>query len=303
MKLRRSHSTTTPAPGKSGAFLSKTGEGEGATPFVAPAIAKKPADEKDKKTATAPLTWAQRLQQANAIADARDKVNAWANLVAAALGPGFTVVQRTGIAGVNRDNCNFYIARGPGGQIVNFDANQLEAAKTYYCNDGGGQLSARVVLGKAALHALGPEYTQMLNQQQQQLAAGMEARGWIDDQKQPDNNAKLQAALAAFIQFFFSLVSYDLKTATPRIASKFDSLFIAYQEAGEDDRASTYDSILAFYNVRISGDTGNTIRFRIWLQTVLNDSLLTKNPLALKLNELPGMQLKAGVNPARHLGL
>jgi len=305
MKLRRSRSTATPASGKSGAFLAKSGERESAAPFVPQVAAKKGTEEKDKTTAAAPapaLTWTQRLQAANATADARDKVNAWADLVATALGPGYTVIQRTGELAANRNNCNFYTARGPSGQMVNFDANQLEAAKIYYCNDGGGRLSARIVLGKAALKPMGPEYTQMLNQQQQQLAAGMETRGWQDNQKQPDNNAKLQASLAVFTNYFFSLVSYDLKTATPRIASKFDSLFIAYQEAGEGDRATAYASILAFYNARISGDNGNMIRFRIWLQSVLNDGSFTKNLLTLKLNELPGMQLKAGVNPARHLG-
>lgn len=47
MKLRRSHSTTTPAPGKSGPFLSKTGDGEGNGYFIPPAqVQKKPDDNK-----------------------------------------------------------------------------------------------------------------------------------------------------------------------------------------------------------------------------------------------------------------
>lgn len=47
MKFRRSHSTTTPAPGKSGPFLSKTGDGEGNGYFIPPAqVQKKPDDNK-----------------------------------------------------------------------------------------------------------------------------------------------------------------------------------------------------------------------------------------------------------------
>lgn len=51
MKLRRSHSTTTPAPGKSGPFLSKTGEGESNGYFIPPAgVQKKPEDNKKDTT-------------------------------------------------------------------------------------------------------------------------------------------------------------------------------------------------------------------------------------------------------------
>ncbi len=47
MKLRRSRSTTTPASGKSSAFLAKAGEGTGSDLFIAPTPSQKKQDDKD----------------------------------------------------------------------------------------------------------------------------------------------------------------------------------------------------------------------------------------------------------------
>ncbi|MBK7939618.1 MAG: hypothetical protein IPJ82_22160 [Lewinellaceae bacterium] len=49
------------------------------------------------------------------------------------------------------------------------------------------------------------------------------------------------------------------------------------------------------------GNTGNMIRFKIWLQTVLNDGVIIPNPLALKINQLPGLKLTKGDNPDQHV--
>lgn len=284
--ISRRPRTTSPPPAPSPAFFPKAGDKDTSTAFF---------------PAATPPGWAERLKKAQAIPVIKQRLIALTELMAEALGPAYTVQEKTGDTRSKIDICDFYIARGPGGAMVNFDANQQEASKTYYCNDGNGQLSTRVVLGMKALHPMGPAYTQMLNQQQQQLATGMEAKGWVPGKTTPTNTEKLQAYLSNFTNFFFSLVTFDLKTCTASVAYKFDGLFVCYKNAPEPERAAVFASIQSFYNTKIQGNTGNTIRFKIWLQTVMNDGVLTPNYLALKINELPGMKLTPGQSPAKHI--
>ena len=49
------------------------------------------------------------------------------------------------------------------------------------------------------------------------------------------------------------------------------------------------------------GNTGHMIRFKIWLQTVLNDGVIIPNPLALKINQLPGLKLTKGDKPDKYI--
>jgi AAA+ superfamily predicted ATPase len=114
----------------------------------------------------------------------------------------------------------------------------------------------------------------MMNQEQQILAKGMEAKGWQHNKPAPTNSEKLQANLVNFTNFFFDLVSFKPQTCTPMVAYKFDRLFVAYKEAPEQERAAVYATIKHFYDTQIKGNTGNMIRFKIWLQTVLNDKVL-----------------------------
>ncbi|MBK7939619.1 MAG: hypothetical protein IPJ82_22165, partial [Lewinellaceae bacterium] len=218
------HCSTTPTP-KSDTLFRKPGEKETVPAFF---------------SAAPPLTWAERLKQAQALTVQKKRLEALTKLVQEALGPGFYVRDKTALLSTDRNNCDYYHARSPDGMNVNFDANEQDEAKTYYCNDGDGKLSAHVVLGMKALHPMSPAYTAMMNQHQQMLAKGMEAKGWLQNKPAPTNSEKLQAYLANFTQFFFDLVSYNLHTCKALIAFKFDGLFVAYPHVTEPEQVAAF---------------------------------------------------------------
>lgn len=269
-----------------------------------PTLFPKPGEKEPASSffaAPKPLPWAERLKQAQAQTDIKKRLEALTNLVQEALGLDFDVQNKTALRSTNRNDCNYYDARGSDGLHVNFDANQLEESKTYYCKEEDGQFTTRIVLGMKALHPMGPAYTQMVNQQQQMLVKGMETRGWVEKTPSPTNIEKLQAYLANFTNFFFDLVSYNLQTCSPRIAFKFDGLFVAYKDVTKPEQVAAFETIETFYKTKIVGNTGNMIRFKIWLQSVLNDGVIIPNPLALKINQLPGLQLSKGDKPDKYI--
>jgi len=106
--------------------------------------------------------------------------------------------------------------------------------------------------------------------------------------------------VATFTQHFPSLVTFDGKTGRWNITTDFLQLFDLYRKSSNAAKKTVRTAIQNYYKQHIQGDPTNLIKFKIWLQMVIN-AKGSGHALVQAINAPPGPNLKRGPKPHTHV--
>jgi hypothetical protein len=261
--------------------------------------------------AWAALPWSQRVTNAKA-APASTGNGCIADMLDEALSGNVTVLDKSN----DRANVNQAIAAGlyaESGSLsdtqVNFDANLnrklrnsgLYGFSTFRTHSATpNEIRIFIFLGRNALNEISPQFTQMAFEHESAHAWDF-LRDWAVQGGSP-HSATPGEELAIYAEGFSHhfLDMWTLDNTAPgsfQMAESFAPLVGNFAQASTVEQNNAFESIRMFHKVRIQGQPCNEMKFKIWLQSLLNQRG-GGGPLATRLNGLPGMGLTAGTAPS-----
>ncbi len=194
---------------------------------------------------------------------------------------------------------------------VNFDRNLTAKTggseygfATFRTNSATpNEIHIYILLGPNALNEIGPQFTQMAFEHESTHAWDY-LRDWAMQGGKPHSatpGEELAIYAEGFSRHFLDL--WTINNAAPgsyQIADSFSPLVQTFAAATPAQQNDAFNSIRLFYEVRIQGIPCNAMKFKIWLQSMLNQRG-AGDPLVARINALPGLSLSAGTSPATHL--
>lgn len=194
---------------------------------------------------------------------------------------------------------------------VNFDRNLTAKTggseygfATFRTNSATpNEIRIYILLGPNALNEIGPQFTQMAFEHESTHAWDY-LRDWAMQGSKPHSatpGEELAIYAEGFSRHFLDL--WTINNTAPgsfQIADSFSMLFQTFAPATPAQQNEAFDSIRLFHEVRIRPDACNLMKFKIWLQSMLNQRG-AGDPLVARINTLPGLGLSAGTSAATHL--
>jgi len=191
---------------------------------------------------------------------------------------------------------------------INFDrnlnakthnANQYGEAR-YRTSADGSSISLYVILGPQALNPGSRDVTQMAFDHEVQHTDDFLLQWATGTPHAATAGEELAIYQAGFERHFLDLLTIDSATCSWSLADSFTPLFDYYATADPAARDAAFASMEMFYDVRIQGIPCNLMKYKIWLQSMLN-ARPASDLLAQRLNGLPGLALTRGDPPTTHL--
>lgn len=263
--------------------------------------------------AWAGLPWSQRVKNAKAAPQASGN-RCIADMLGEAL-PGTVTVHETTNGQPNVSaavNAGRYTEWGTLSDThVNFDRNLTAKTggseygyATFRTNSATPhEIRIYILLGPNALDEIGPQFTQMAFEHESTHAWDY-LRDWAMQGSKPHSatpGEELAIYAEGFSRHFLDMWSINNQApGSYQIADSFTPLLQTYASATPAQQNQAFDSIRLFHEVRIQPIACNQMKFKIWLQSVLNQRG-AGGPLAARINALPGLGLSAGTSPISHL--
>jgi hypothetical protein len=261
----------------------------------------------------ATLPWSDRVANVRRMAAGAARNQCMADMMDEALYPNVTVEERTNTARsvAAAMAANRYVEWGSVSDVhVNFDQNLnrkqgnrgLFGEATFRTTATPSSIAIFIILGPDALNPVGPQFTRMAFDHEyahaSQFLLDHAMRGSAAHAATPGDELRIYAE--GFSSHFLNVWTID-NTPPGRfsLATDWSPMFGNYTRASAAERQAAVDSIRMFYDVRCVGIVCNTMKFRIWLQSMLN-ALPAGHALADALNAFPGMALTRGTPPATH---
>jgi hypothetical protein len=254
-------------------------------------------------------SWVRRVRQARkktVTRGARDQ--AFRDLIAEALkSQGVTVRVTTNSKGtLHSAAASKYAEAGPSFQVVNFDRklaakirpSTLWGIQYSYLPKGAQQPKHFIVLGPRALNEIGPQYTQMAYEHE--LAHAQRRRKqWLTTKRVAHAGPveELEIYTDNFVKHILGLVTVDTAACKYGVAEMFPNLFANYRKTPRTARDRAFKAIETFYTNSVKTNPTALLKFKLWLQSVLNKRSLAKNPLATRINGLSGLGLDRRDSP------
>lgn len=167
---------------------------------------------------------------------------------------------------------------------------------------GGNTIDIFIVLGPRALDPVGPQHTQMAFEHESGHAWDFLSQ-WAVIGAGPPHAAtpgeELKIFTEGFSRSFLDLWTIDNAAGRFSISDTFFPLFTNFARATPAEQNASFDSIQLFFNVRITPDACNMMKFKIWLQMMQNQRP-ANDALAARINALPGLGLNRGTGPGTH---
>lgn len=273
------------------------------------ALASAPLLARQCDPAWAGLDWSARVANVRAMANGAAKNQCMADMIDEALYPNVTVHQSTNTAAT----VNAAIATGRYTEWntisdlqVNFD-NNLAAkgggaglyGRTVFRTPTANTIEIYIILGPNALDPIGPQFTRMAFDHENSHAGDFLIQFAIGTPHAATAGEELAIYAEMFSLYFLDM--WDINNAACRwgLADDFRPLFSYYVSASALDRDKAFDSLKLFYEVRIRAIPCNLMKFKIWLQSVMNARLAT-DAFIQRINALPGLGLRRGTPPNNH---
>ncbi len=254
--------------------------------------------------------WSDRVTNAQGMGDGGAKDQCVADMIDEALYPNITVHQSSnGASSVDAAiTAGLYAEMGTLSDLhVNYDrnlnnktgkANQYGETK-YRTQASTNSMQIYIILGPLALNTVGPEWTRMAFEHEQQHADDylMEsATGGGPHSATPGEELRIYQM--NFEWHFLDFWQIDNTACSFSLANDFIPLFTYYATANQAARDAAFDSMRVFYEVRIQGIPCNLMKFKIWLQSNLNAR--PADAYVARINTLPGLGLTTGTSPSTH---
>lgn len=251
-------------------------------------------------------SWSTRVSNASSQTGAA-KDTAYVALIRDALGTGVTVQSSTNSAAsidaaITAGNYTQWNATN---LTVNFDANFNNKAgigrdqygDTVFKTDGA-TVRVFIILGPNVVKQFGPEYTQMANAHEQ-----THARDFTSQAPNPHAATaaeELSIYTQGFVTYFLSLIRVDSANCSVDFGEYFDPLFNKYAASNQAAKDSAFQNIQTFYTGTIQNNASNLLKFKIWLQSQMNDRS-SVHALAQRMNSSFTLALTRGTNPITHI--
>jgi hypothetical protein len=255
-------------------------------------------------------SWARRVRSARrARTRGGRRDQAYRALIAEALrSQGVTVNVATNSKRTLRSASRHYAEAGASFQVVNFDrklsrkrgASGLWGIQYSYAARGASQPKHYIILGPRALNEVGPQYTQMAYEHE--LAHAQRRRKEWQTTKRVSSASpaeELDIYTGNFVKHVLGLVTVDTAACKYGVAEAFPNLFANYKsrKTSKTARDKAFNAIKAFYTNSVKTKPAALLKFKLWLQSVLNKRSLARNPLVTRINGLPGLGLNKKDSP------
>jgi hypothetical protein len=259
--------------------------------------------------AWAGLPWSDRVRNAQGMGAGGARDQCVADMIDEALFPNITVHQSTNgaptidaaiIAG-------HYTEMGTLSDLhVNYDrnlnakrgkANQYGETK-YRTQEATNSIQIYIILGPLALNAIGPDWTRMAFEHEQQHADDFLLQWATGTPHAATAGEELRIYQMNFEWHFLDFWEIDNTACSYSNANNFMPLFTYYAGADAAARDAAFDSMRMFYEVRIEGIPCNLMKFKIWLQAIQNAR--PADAYVARINTLPGLGLVRGTAPNTH---
>jgi uncharacterized protein DUF4157 len=260
--------------------------------------------------AWAGLDWTTRVTNAKAMGGAA-RNQCLTDMIQEVLGTQAQVHQSTnGAASVNAAiTAGNYVELGTMvDRHVNFDRNLN--AKTHNPNQygeavyrvsaDGRSISLYIILGPQALNASSRDVTQMAFDHELTHTDDYLLQWATGTPHAATAGEELTIYQQGFERHFLDLLTIDGTNCSWGLADDFTPLFDHYATAAVADQNTAFGNMQMFYDVRIQPITCNMMKYKIWLQSMLN-ARPAGDALAQRLNGLPGLGLTRGDPPTNHL--
>jgi len=259
---------------------------------------------------TANLPWNQRVTSAQGMAAGQAKNRCFAELIRAALGTTITVHESTNSSATIDDaiKAGHYQERGAG-MDVNYDANlnaktgnanQYGQAEFRTSGSGTANLKVYIVLGPRSLHTIGEAHTRMANQHEQDHANDYIQQAANGTPRAATAGDELRIYVRGLTGFMLDLVQVDTNNCSFSASDDFSGVFNNFGGASTAQQNSAFTAIRNFYTNQITGNTNNTLKFKVWFQSTMNNRP-ANDALVRRINALNGLGLTRGTDPLEHI--
>ncbi len=259
--------------------------------------------------AWAGLDWSERVNNVKAMANGTAKYQCMTDMIDEALYPNVTVQEKTNTAASvgAAIRAGQYVEWNTLSDLqVNFDArlnaktrNASQYGQTDFRQPAPDEIDIYIILGPNALNPIGPQFTRMAFDHENEHAGDFLIQFATGTPHGATAGEELDIYVGLFSHFFLEMWEIDSTACSWRFAEDFGPMFSYYVSAASGEQDSAFDSIAMFYDVRVKGIPCNVMKFKIWLQDVLNRRPVGDAFIA-RINALPGLGLVRGTSPNDH---